>query len=120
MTRSTYLLSVQLTDDAPTPSPDDMAQAFADVDALNRELQSAGVWVFAGGLEPPDRATVVQAGDDDVLTVDGPYVEGKEHIGGFWIIAAADLDEALAWAAKATTACRQPVEVRPFVHGEAR
>ena len=114
-----YLLSVHVVDDARAPSPDAIAQADADVDALNDELMRAGAWVFAGGLQRPDTASVVRASADDVTTSDGPYVEGKEHIGGFWIISVADLDEALEWAARATVACGQPVEVRPFVHGDA-
>jgi hypothetical protein len=91
-----------------------MQQAFKDVDALNEEIQKAGAWVFAGGLEPADTATVVREDKGQILTTDGPFVEGKEHIGGFWVIEAADLDEALAWAKKATVACRGAVEVRPF------
>ena len=78
-------------------------------------MQAAGAWVFAGGLHPPQTATVVRTSEQgDVLLTDGPYLEGKEHIGGVWVIEAPDLDAALAWAAKATAACRQPVEVRPF------
>jgi hypothetical protein len=70
--------------------------------------------VFAGGLYPSSTATVVQADDGDVLVTDGPFVEGKEHIGGVWVIKAPDLDAALAWARKATRACTVPIEVRPF------
>lgn len=116
---TTYLLSVHVADEGPQPSTEAIAQAHAEVDALNDELMRAGVWMFAGGLQQPDTASVVRATTDDVVTTDGPLVEGTEHIGGFWIISAADLDEALGWAAKATAACRQPVEVRPFVHAEA-
>ena len=67
-----------------------------------------------GGLHPPNTATVVRARAGEVLTTDGPFAEGKEHIGGFWVIKAADLDAALAWAVKASQACREAVEVRPF------
>jgi hypothetical protein len=70
--------------------------------------------VFAGGLHPPSSASVVRIEDGEVLTTDGPFAEGKEHIGGFWVIKAYDLDAALAWAARATRACAGPVEVRPF------
>jgi hypothetical protein len=70
--------------------------------------------VFGGGLHPASSATVVRVQDGDVLTTDGPFVETKEYIGGFWIIEAADLDAALAWAARGTAACMGPVEVRPF------
>jgi hypothetical protein len=70
--------------------------------------------VFAGGLHPATTATVVQSRDGEVVTTDGPFAEAKEQLGGFWVIEAPDLDAALAWAAKATVACRAPVEVRPF------
>jgi hypothetical protein len=70
--------------------------------------------VFAGGLHLPSTATVVRAQEGDTLITDGPFVEGKEHIGGFWVIKAGDLDAALSWAAKATRACAAPVEVRPL------
>jgi hypothetical protein len=91
-----------------------MQRAFRQVDELNAELQAKGVWVFAGGLLPASSATVVRADGDDILVTDGPFTESKEHIGGFWVIEAPDLDAALAWASKATRACGAPVEVRPF------
>ena len=110
-----YMLSVHMVDGEAPPSEAEMQQAFQDVDALNAEIQAAGKWVFGGGLHPADTATVVKVGDTgDVLTTDGPFSEAKEHIGGFWVISADDLDEALAWASKATIACRGAVEVRPF------
>jgi len=109
-----YLLSVHMVEGAPTRSDDDAQQAFEQVARLNDELRGAGAWVFAGGLLPASSATVVRAGGDGVLVTDGPFTESKEHIGGFWVIVAADLDEALAWAAKATHACGEPVEIRPF------
>ena len=110
-----YLLSVYHPDAQPAPPGTDMSQVFRDVDALNSELQSAGAWVFAGGLHPSSTATVVRVGDrGDILTTDGPFVEGKEHVGGFWVIKAPDLDSALDWGGKATRACRVPIEVRPF------
>lgn len=108
-----YLLSVYHAEQAPPP-PEVMEKAFHDVDVLNQDLKAAGAWVFAGGLHPPTTATVVRMKDGEVLTTDGPFAEGKEHIGGFWIITAPDLDAALAWGRKATTACALPVEVRPF------
>jgi len=111
-----YLLAVH-HDDQPPLSPEDMQQSFKDVDALNSELQAAGAWVFAGGLHPPATATVVRVDDGKVITTDGPFAETKEQLGGFWVIEAADLDAALGWAAKATVACRLPVEVRPFEEG---
>ena len=77
-------------------------------------MQAAGAWVFAGGLHPPSTATVVRVADGEVLMTDGPFAEGKEHIGGFWVIRAPDLDAALGWASKAAVACRLPIEVRPM------
>jgi hypothetical protein len=85
-----------------------------DVDAVDAEMKAAGVWVFAGGLHAPGTATVVRARDGDVLMTDGPYVEGKEHLGGFTVVAADDLDAALVWAGRLAAATRLPVEVRPF------
>jgi len=99
---------------APAPAPEAMQKMFRDVDAVNREIREAGAWVFAGGLLPHTSATVVNAKSGEVLMTDGPFPEGKEHIGGFWVIQAKDLDEALASASKATVACQGPVEVRPF------
>jgi hypothetical protein len=108
-----YLLSVYHPE-GDMPAPDVAEKIFRDVAALNAELQSAGAWVFAGGLFPSSAATVVQVRGGDVLVTDGPFAEGKEHIGGFWVIKAADLDAALEWGKKATRACAEPVEVRPF------
>ncbi len=111
-----YLLSVYQPDGPPPPSVD-MGKVMRDVDALTRELKAAGAWVFAGGLHPASTATVVRLKDGDVLTTDGPYAEGKEHIGGFTIIKAPDLDAALEWGRKLTRATTLPVEVRPFQDG---
>ena len=108
-----YLLSVYHPEDS-IPEPEVAAKIMADVEALNTELQQTGAWVFAGGLHPSSTATVVRVEGDDILITDGPFAEGKEHIGGFWVIKAADHDAALAWAARATKACAQPVEMRPF------
>ena len=86
-----------------------------DIHALNKEMIAAGVRIFAGGLTPARDAKALRAQlGGKVLVTDGPYLETKEHIGGFWILEAADLDEALAWGRKAVIACRAPVEVRPF------
>ncbi|MGO8826845.1 MAG: YciI family protein [Acidimicrobiales bacterium] len=110
-----YLLSVATIDGAPQRSPEEMQTAYEQVGRLNAELQSAGsTWVFAGGLAPASSATVVRAEGDQILVTDGPFTESKEHIGGFWVIDAPDLDAALAWATKAARACMEPVEVRPF------
>jgi hypothetical protein len=88
-----------------------------DVEAVNAELRAAGAWVFAGGLHPPSTATVVQLKDNGVLTTDGPYIEGKEHIGGFTVIQAPDLDAALEWGNKLARAITLPIEVRPLQDG---
>ncbi len=108
-----YLLAVH-TVEGEAPSPAEMEQAYKDVDTFNAELLAQGAWVFAGGLHPADTATVVRVEDGEVLTTDGPFAETKEQLGGFWIVKAADLDAALAWAAKGAAACKAPVEVRPF------
>jgi hypothetical protein len=113
-----YMLSIYQPDGDPPP-PEVLEPIMRDIDAVNDEMKAAGAWVFTGGLHPPDTATVLRASDGDVLITDGPFAEGKEHVGGFWIIRAADLDEALAWARKATLACTLPVEVRPMVDMDA-
>ncbi len=96
------------------PTTEDEAMT-RDIDALNDEMVAAGVRVFVGGLHPASSATSLRAQPDgDVLITDGPYLETKEHVGGLWVLEAADLDEALAWGRKAAVACRAPVEVRPF------
>jgi hypothetical protein len=109
-----YMLSVHHSPDTPRPSPEQMQQAFQQVDAFNTELREAGAWVFGGGLHAPDVATVVHAYGDEVVMTDGPFAETKEYLGGYWVIEAPDLDAALAWAAKGSAACMGPVEVRPF------
>ena len=109
-----YLLSVHYVDGQPLPPEDVMQQMYKDVEAVNAEIRASGAWVFAGGLHPPTTATVVRIRDGEVVTTDGPFAEAKEQLGGFWVIKAADLDEALAWATKATKACLAPVEIRPF------
>jgi len=108
-----YLLSVYHPEDW-IPEPEVGEKIMADVDAVTTELQQAGAWVFAGGLHPSSTATVVRVDGGDVLITDGPFAEGKEHVGGFWVIQAPDLDSALDWGRKATRACRVPIEVRPF------
>lgn len=95
--------------------PAEMQQMYVDVEVVNQKLRQAGAWVYGNGLERSSTATVVRVqASGDVLMTDGPFLETKEHLGGFWIIEAADLDAALAWAREATVACRGPVEVRPF------
>jgi hypothetical protein len=108
-----YLLSVyQPRGDR--PAPEALARIARELDELNAEMKAAGAWVFAGGLHDPSTATVLRPADDEVLTTDGPFAEGKEHIGGFTIVKAADLDAALAWGRKLARATSLPVEVRPF------
>jgi hypothetical protein len=108
-----YLLSIYQPDG--TPGEERLAQVTADLDALNQEMAAAGAWVFAGGLHPPGTATVLRAGADEVLVTDGPFVEAKEFLGGFTVIQAADLDEALGWGRKLAGVLRPlAVEVRPF------
>jgi len=108
-----YLLSVYHPE-GEIPAPEVLDKIMQDVSALNAELQAAGLWVFAGGLYPSSTATVLQVQGGDVLITDGPFAEGKEHIGGLWVIKAPDLDSALEWGRKATRACTVPIEVRPF------
>jgi hypothetical protein len=108
-----YLLSVYQPEGGTLP-PEVHDRIMGDVDALNVELKATGTWVFAGGLHPSSTSTVLRLNDGDMLVTDGPFVEGKEHIGGFWVIKAPDLDAALEWGRKAARACTVPIEVRPF------
>jgi hypothetical protein len=108
-----YLLSVYQPDGPPSPAVN-LERIGRDLDALNQEMKAAGAWVFSGGLHLSTTATVVRVNNGEVLTTDGPYVEGKEHLGGFTIVEAPDLDAALAWAGKLTQATTLPIEVRPF------
>ena len=109
-----YLLSVYQPD-GPPPPPEVLEPIMRKVHALQDELKAAGVWVFSAGLHDASTATVVRAKDGDVITTDGPYIEGKEHIGGFTVIKAPDLDAALEWARKSAKAITLPIEVRPFL-----
>jgi hypothetical protein len=112
-----YLLSV-IEPEGDAPSAEVLEEVMRDLDVVNEELKAAGAWVFAGGLHPPSTATMVRPEGGDVLTTDGPFTEGKEHIGGFTIIKAPDLDAALEWGRKIARATTLPIEVRPF-QGEA-
>ncbi|MFZ0200489.1 MAG: YciI family protein [Candidatus Sulfotelmatobacter sp.] len=110
---SQYLVAIHHPEDF-DPSVETEA-AIEEIHALNREMIAAGVRIFAGGLTPARDAKSLRAQPGGkVLITDGPYLETKEHIGGFWILETADLDEALEWGRKAAVACRAPVEVRPF------
>ena len=112
-----YLLSTYPEEDAGSRapmSPEEMQTFMARVIALESEMDATGAFVFGGALHGPDTATVVRGGEADLVITDGPFVESKEHIGGFYIINAADLDAALAWAGKVVGAINHPIEVRPF------
>ena len=111
-----YLLSVHSVEgEVREPMTDEeMQQSWRQVSILEKEMKSAGAWVFSGRLHEPDTATVVRVAHGEVLTTDGPFVESKEHLGGFYIIEARDLDAALAWASRVTAAIKVPIEVRPF------
>jgi hypothetical protein len=108
-----YLLSVYQPDGAPPP-PAVLDRIMQDVAVVRQEMMTAGAWVFSAGLTPSSSATVVRLKDGEVLTIDGPYSEGKEHIGGFSIVKAPDLDAALEWGRKLARATTLPIEVRPF------
>ncbi|MEU7828516.1 MULTISPECIES: YciI family protein [unclassified Nonomuraea] len=108
-----YLLSVYQPD-GPPPAPPILNKIMDDLEALNQELRAAGAWVFSVGLYPPTTATVLRAQNGDVLMTDGPFTEGKEHVGGFTVVEAPDLDAALIWAGKMAQATTLPVEVRPI------
>ncbi|MEP9372957.1 YciI family protein [Mesorhizobium sp. KR1-2] len=112
MTR--YLVAIHHPDDYDPSVAEDEAMS-RDIDAINDEMKAAGIRIFVGGLHPASSARSLRAqpGGEVVIT-EGPYLETKEHVGGFWVLEAADLNEALAWGRKAAVACRAPVEVRPF------
>jgi hypothetical protein len=114
-----YLLSIYQPD-GPPPAPEILQKIMAEVGAVIQDMKTAGAWVFNGGLHPPSTATVVRPQAGDALTTDGPYTEGKEHIGGICIIQAADLDSALEWGRKVARATTLPIEVRPIQSGPQR
>ena len=114
MTR--YMLSVHSVQGAvrEPPSAEEMQHSWQQIGALEAEMKSTGAWVFSGRLHEPDTATVVRVANGEILTTDGPFAEAKEHLGGFYIINADDLDAALAWASKVTQVIGAPIEVWPF------
>jgi hypothetical protein len=123
-----YLLSIYQPD-GEAPPPAALEKVMRDVNALVADAKTAGVWVFNGGLHPASTATVVQQRRGEMIVTDGPYTEGKEHIGGFFVIKAADLDGALKWGERLARALSLdlpdgrgglPVEVRPFDHAEGQ
>lgn len=109
-----YLLSIYSPDGDPPP-PEVLEPIMRDLDEVNRDAQAAGVWVFSGGLAAQSSSTVLRQRDGEVVLTDGPYVEGKEHLGGFTIIRAPDLDAALYWGRRyAKALALLPIELRPF------
>jgi hypothetical protein len=112
-----YLLSVYQPE-GPMPSQEFLDQVQRDLDELNADMRAAGAWVFSGGLHSPSTAPVLRAKGDEVLTTDGPFLEGKEYLGGFTIVNAPDLDAALEWGRRLTRATTLPIEVRPFYWGK--
>jgi hypothetical protein len=113
-----YMLALYRDYAVPIP-PEQTRQVWADVNALGDKLTDAGAFVFQGGMDGgPESATVVRQSGGDFLMTDGPHTETKEHLAGFWIINAADLDEALEWAKLTTAAQQRPIEVRPLFDGD--
>ncbi len=111
-----YLLSVYQPDSAPPP-PEVLGPIMEKVGKWRAELEAAGSWVFTGGLQAPSTATVLRITDGEVVLTDGPFTEGKEHLGGFTVISVADLDEALEWARQFAEITGLPLEVRPLHDG---
>ncbi|MBO0811697.1 MAG: hypothetical protein J2P23_06580 [Microlunatus sp.] len=109
-----YLLSIYQPAGGQTPPPEVLDPIMAEVNAINKEMQQAGVWVYAGGLDFPSTATVITTENGDPVLTDGPYVELKEYLGGFTIIDVSDLDAALGWAKRLQSVIGLPLEVRPF------
>jgi hypothetical protein len=108
-----YLISMYQPE-GEMPPPEFLAKVMAEIDVLRTEMKDAGAWVFGGGLNAPSTATVLRASGGEVLVTDGPFAEGKEYLGGFTIVNAADLDAALAWARRYVLITGLPIEVRPF------
>ena len=109
----TYLLGIHQPA-GPTPSAAELEPVMRELGRVAQDMTDAGALVFQGGLFPPDTATVVRYRDGDTMLTDGPFTEGKEYLGGLWIIRVADLDDALGYARRITAATTLPVEVRPF------
>jgi hypothetical protein len=109
-----YLISFYQPGDGTPAPPEVLEPVMREIATIKRDLEAANCWVFGNGLHPPSTATVLRAQGDDVLLTDGPFVEGKEHVGGLMIIDAPDLDDALQWGLRYARATRLPIEVRPF------
>jgi hypothetical protein len=116
-----YLLSVHSVEgEVREPmTGEELQQSHQQLGILEQDMKSAGAWVVSGRLHDPSTATVVRMADGEVLTTDGLFVESKEHLGGFYVIEAEDLDGALVWASRVTDAIKAPIEVRPFAGFEA-
>jgi hypothetical protein len=112
-----YLLTVVTPSGQEVPPPEVLEPIMRDVQAVDEEMRRAGAWVFSGGLAAPSSATTLRPKDGEVLLVDGPFIEGREYLGGFSIITAPDLDTALDWGRKLARATTLPIEVRPFHEG---
>jgi hypothetical protein len=108
-----YLLSIYQPD-GPPPAPEILEHVMSEIEEVRCELKARGAWVFGDGLYAPSTATVLRAQGERIVTTDGPFTEGKEHIGGLVIIRAEDLDEALEWGRRYAKATTLPIEVRPF------
>ena len=109
-----YMLAVHSVEGQPTPSDEEIQTAYGQVDRINAELQAAGAWVFGGGLLPADSATVVRVDNGKVTMTDGPFAETKEQLGGFYLIDARDLNDAIQVASRIPSARVGSVEVRPI------
>jgi hypothetical protein len=113
----TYLLTVCYPAGSTQPEPEALKNIMRDVSAVQKDMQSAGAWVFSGGLHPANTATVLRQQNGNIITTDGPFIESKEQIGGITVLKAPDLDAAIQWAEKLARATTTPVEVRPFFEG---
>ena len=110
-----YMLAVHGVEGVPVPSGEAIQQAYSDVDAFNTTLRDAGAWVFGGGLHPASTATVVRVRDGEVLTTDGPFAETKEQLGGYYLIEAKDLNDAIQVASRIPSVKTGSIEVRPIM-----
>jgi hypothetical protein len=110
-----YLVAVYDQPDTRSRPAEEMADVITAVGVVNQKAMDAGIFVFAGGLHDQSATTTVDRRSGKPEFTDGPYLETKEYLGGFWVIDVPDLDAALSWASEAAAACQQPVEVRPFM-----
>ena len=114
-----FLLTLHSSTEArPQMSREEMERSWSEIQSVNEALKSSGAWVYGGRLDEPSEAKVVRPRNSRIRVTDGPFIEAKEQIGGFYIIEAADLDAALDWASRTSDAVRRPIEVRRFAQGE--